>query len=121
MHAIVELISCVTLSDPRAVFVVPRGPIFCISCLAEDELFSCVTLSVTRAVLGALTTLPPLGRVPSARRRVHWAGPWPPSTSNNHRCTVNCRFVRSDVACDLWLSVFSESSLIADSDLHAKK
>ena len=30
------------------------------------------------------------------RRRVHRVRPWPPSTSNNHRCTVGRQFVRSD-------------------------
>ena len=29
-------------------------------------------------------------------RRVHRVRPWPPSTSNNHRCTVGRQFVRSD-------------------------
>ncbi|EJK48313.1 hypothetical protein THAOC_32902, partial [Thalassiosira oceanica] len=62
-----------------------------------DELFSCVTFSDTRAVFVATTGSIRLGRVPSARRRVHWVGRRPPSTSNNHRCTVGRRFVRSDV------------------------
>ncbi|EJK62118.1 hypothetical protein THAOC_17286 [Thalassiosira oceanica] len=55
-----------------------------------DELFFCVTFSDPRAVFGATTgsifTIL-LGRLPSIRRRVHLVGPWPPSTSNNHRCT----------------------------------
>ncbi|EJK75286.1 hypothetical protein THAOC_02994 [Thalassiosira oceanica] len=66
----------------------------------EDELFSCVTFSDPRAVFGATTGSILLGRVPSTRRRVHWVGPWPPSTSNNHRCTDaadNHRSVGSDV------------------------
>ncbi|EJK68960.1 hypothetical protein THAOC_09828 [Thalassiosira oceanica] len=65
-----------------------------------DELFSCVTFSDTRAVFGTTTGSILLGRVPSTRRRVHWVGPWPPSTSNNHRCTDaadNHRSVGSDV------------------------
>ncbi|EJK73237.1 hypothetical protein THAOC_05149, partial [Thalassiosira oceanica] len=62
-----------------------------------DELFSCVTFSDPRAAFEATTGSILPGRVPSARRRVHWAGPWPPSTSNNHRCTVGRRFIRSDV------------------------
>ncbi|EJK58380.1 hypothetical protein THAOC_21505 [Thalassiosira oceanica] len=61
----------------------------------------------TRAVFGATTGSIMLGRVPSTRRRVHWVGPWPPSTSNNHRCTDTadnhrsvCSDVRARLMCD---------------------
>ena len=77
--------------------------------LKHDELFSCVTFSDTRAVFGATTGSILLGRVPSTRRRVHWVGPWPPSTSNNHRCIVGRRFVRSDVLATQSRAVFPES------------
>jgi len=75
----------------------------------DDELFFCVTFSDTRAVFGATTGSILLGRVPSTRRRVHWVGPWPPSTSNNHRCIVGRRFVRSDVLATQSRAVFPES------------
>ena len=74
-----------------------------------DELFFCVTFSDTRAVFGATSGSILLGRVPSTRLRVHWVGPWPPSTSNNHRCIVGRRFVRSDVLATQSRAVFPES------------
>ena len=75
----------------------------------RDELFFCVTFSDTRAVFGATSGSILLGRVPSTRRRVHWVRPWPPSNSNNHRCIVGRRFVRSDVLATQSRAVFPES------------
>ncbi|EJK56812.1 hypothetical protein THAOC_23225, partial [Thalassiosira oceanica] len=67
-----------------------------------------ITFSDPRAVFGATTGSILLGRVPSTRRWAHWVGPWPHSTSNNHRYTDaanNHRSVGSDVhATDLRMS-----------------
>ncbi|EJK75959.1 hypothetical protein THAOC_02300 [Thalassiosira oceanica] len=74
-----------------------------------------------RAVFGETTGSILLGRVPSTRRRVHWVGPWPPSTastSNNHRCIVGRRFVGSDVLATQSRAVFlSRVSLLQAADV----